>query len=744
MQDSPQTMVSVIIAVFNGAQYVAGAVESVLAQTFRDFEIIVVDDGSTDNTKAVLEPWISGGKIKYLFQQNRGLAAARNAGVRQAGGKYLKFLDCDDFLYPGQLEAQVKHLEAGPETVISATDYDLEFESKKKINILLTLKEDQLAQFIEGNPCPVHTVLVRRDMVNREHAFDESLRSHEDSDLWLRILLRGGVFERTASNGCCYRIHGGALSEDTKRMFGFYCKFSEKLNHSLKLRFKHLSQEALRQLFFRNLQTIHKCYCQDIRPAEQLPETLKAAAAVHAMTSNWLERIRIMMTGIEPLARGQYEKAVEKDKKYAEKLMNTAWRDERYYMREDEDSPYVEVEPLSLQKLNAKNILYLNSSPVIYGAETRLLDIIKNLDRNKYRPFVLLPFPGPLEERLKEMKVRVMHLDYGFPVDMSNFFQKETLRRLWRINKDLVAMIRWYKIDIIHANLHINMSKFFLTFWYLRLPVIVHLRSHFRISLFEKFIIAHAFRIIYISKFVEREFVKKRSFDFLMPVRPERTFILHDGIDINHFSPGPMASYIHKEFNIAHTDFLIGIIGAVDKVKGQDLLLQALARVIQKHPHVKLLIVGDLYHHGKTNIEYREGLLKFIKEAGLSDHVIFTGVRGDIRFLMNEIDLLVQPSEREALGTSMVEAMASGKPVIGSNVDGIPEVIGPDEAGIVFKHRTPEDLEKAINFFIENPKEAHQKGAHGRERALRLFNIYVNIKRIESLYDEALGHRWLK
>src|SRR3989338_2963268 len=174
--------VSVIIPVFNGACYIKGAVESVFGQTLRDHEIIVVDDGSTDDTKAVLGPWMADGRIRYIYQENKGLAGARNTGLKAAKGEFLKFLDCDDILYPEILERQVAHLKDKPGNVISATDFDLEFGTKNKRYVWLWLSELQLAQFIEGNPCPVHTILVRRDLIERAGGFDETLLSHEDSD----------------------------------------------------------------------------------------------------------------------------------------------------------------------------------------------------------------------------------------------------------------------------------------------------------------------------------------------------------------------------------------------------------------------------------------------------------------------------------------------------------------------------------------------------------------------------------
>ncbi|MFS8117396.1 MAG: glycosyltransferase family 2 protein, partial [Microcoleus sp.] len=97
--------VSVIIPAYNGDRYIVQAVESVFAQTYTNWEIIVVDDGSTDETHQVLQPYLD--KIRYIYQENRGVAAARNRGIQEAKGEFIAFLDQDDFFLPDKLAAQI-------------------------------------------------------------------------------------------------------------------------------------------------------------------------------------------------------------------------------------------------------------------------------------------------------------------------------------------------------------------------------------------------------------------------------------------------------------------------------------------------------------------------------------------------------------------------------------------------------------------------------------------------------------
>ena len=107
--------VSVVIPTYNRSDYILEAVESILTQTYRDFEIIIVDDGSTDDTRDVLAGQIEAGTIRYIYQENRSKSAARNHGIRLAKGEYIAFLDSDDLFTPTKLAKQVAFLDEHPD-----------------------------------------------------------------------------------------------------------------------------------------------------------------------------------------------------------------------------------------------------------------------------------------------------------------------------------------------------------------------------------------------------------------------------------------------------------------------------------------------------------------------------------------------------------------------------------------------------------------------------------------------------
>jgi len=186
--------VSVIIPTYNRAQYVCEAIDSVLAQTYRDLEIIVVDDGSTDNTREVLGKYDD--QVRYIYRENGGPSAARNTGLGHARGEYIAFLDSDDLFLPGKLEVQLKGFDQFPK-VGMVYSKSLPFHSTFNIadrcldsvgHITFQIHdifEDML--LLRKGPNTIEP-LVRRDCFSQVGNFDEQLVVGEDSNMWLRVI----------------------------------------------------------------------------------------------------------------------------------------------------------------------------------------------------------------------------------------------------------------------------------------------------------------------------------------------------------------------------------------------------------------------------------------------------------------------------------------------------------------------------------------------------------------------------
>ena len=188
-------LVSVVMPAYNVAWCIGRAIDSVLAHDFRGYELIVVNDGSTDGTLAVLDRY--GASVTLIDQNNRGMSAARNRGIRQARGTYIAFLDADDWWLPEKLSRQVELMTRRPDLGFCSTAARVEDGDGRLLNlwrcpdgrseILETLFAQNAA--IAGG---CSAVIVRKELLERVGLFDESLRGFEDPDLWMRLAAVSG------------------------------------------------------------------------------------------------------------------------------------------------------------------------------------------------------------------------------------------------------------------------------------------------------------------------------------------------------------------------------------------------------------------------------------------------------------------------------------------------------------------------------------------------------------------------
>lgn len=186
-QDKPS--VSVVIPVFNGASFVAKAVASVRAQTVKDVEIIVVDDGSTDGTQGVLAELQRTEGITWFQQDHGGPARSRNRGIEVARGEFVALLDCDDVWLPEKLEAQLEVVQRRPDVGVVHTDFDIVDEKGTLLQrIAARHSNEPLVQaFVGGHIALPSTILINRRLLEKVGALNPDLYGSEDSDLAVRL-----------------------------------------------------------------------------------------------------------------------------------------------------------------------------------------------------------------------------------------------------------------------------------------------------------------------------------------------------------------------------------------------------------------------------------------------------------------------------------------------------------------------------------------------------------------------------
>ncbi|MBV9925974.1 MAG: glycosyltransferase [Acidobacteria bacterium] len=272
--------VSVIMPVYNGENYLRSAVESVLAQTFRDFEVVVVDDGSKDSTPEIAQSY--GDPVRYVRQENAGVAAAVNRGIREARGRYFAWLSHDDLYAPEKLEKQLRALESSGGPGVCYTDIkwiDGEGKVFDEKELPLPPRREVVRAILLGEPVSfaAYSLMCDLSCFERVGPYDVKKRHTQDADMLIR-LAREFPFVRVPGKLTSVREHG--------------------------------TRDSYRPTFVAEAQGFYRAWLDDLRPEElsASPDSAMARAMSRKQIADtFYRRGNELWTG---LARGEYRKAV--------------------------------------------------------------------------------------------------------------------------------------------------------------------------------------------------------------------------------------------------------------------------------------------------------------------------------------------------------------------------------------------------------------------------------------------------
>lgn len=213
---TPNHLVSVVIPCYNHARFLAEAIESVLQQTYKNVEIIVIDDGSKDNTKEIADQFSA---VKYVYQPNQGLSAARNTGIDNSKGEFLVFLDADDLLYPNAIATNIDYLLKNKSLAFVSGWHDKVDEWKYHIeqDEQQVVESDHYLHLLMGNYIGMHAAVMYQRKIFDEFRYDTSLKACEDYNLYFDIARKYPVASHN-KRMAAYRIHGVNMSSNVPFM----------------------------------------------------------------------------------------------------------------------------------------------------------------------------------------------------------------------------------------------------------------------------------------------------------------------------------------------------------------------------------------------------------------------------------------------------------------------------------------------------------------------------------------------
>jgi glycosyltransferase involved in cell wall biosynthesis len=356
---------------------------------------------------------------------------------------------------------------------------------------------------------------------------------------------------------------------------------------------------------------------------------------------------------------------------------------------------------------------HLGYNGVMHGAGKYYLTTIPLLDKQLFRTTLcVLRSDDALTRHFEEAGINVHHLGRGK-------FDPFTLL-------DIVSLIRKESIDLIHAHGYGSANFGRVAGVLCQVPVMLHAHDEdSQYPWYQSFLDAplsrFTHRVIAVSSAVKESSVKKRK------VKHKQVVVVYNGIPLGEFiqsSPEGIATQ-KRAFGIGENAPVIGTVARLREEKGVEYLLRSMPSILSVFPDTVCIVVGD----GPL----RESLEELSRGLGIDRNVLFTGFWQDLPDIVSIFDLQVIPSLTEGFPLAVIEAMAMRKPIIGTDVGGMKEVVRESETGLLVPPRDPDSLAKKIVFLLEHPEVAATLGRNAGEES-RKYDIRTHVGEIEKCY----------
>jgi len=383
--------------------------------------------------------------------------------------------------------------------------------------------------------------------------------------------------------------------------------------------------------------------------------------------------------------------------------------------------------------VNILNVLY---DERVGGPQLCALQVARRLKSAGFDTLVVMPkgeqqFAALLNQaQISSHEMGLVRLRRSFnPFEHARF-----LAKFWPNVMELRQLIRDHEVGIVHTNGLMNVQaaiaarlegvKLAWTLNDLATPKLLRL-------MLLPFVRSWADRIVIVSRAVGRYY-----FSNSFPLN-ERLHLLYAPVDTERFNPQVDGFSIRTEFGIGDSCPVVGTVANVCPGKGFEYLLEAAPAIKQRFPTVKFLFVGGMLQNRRA---YWSSLQRRTQELRLTKDVFFTGPRNDVPRIMRAMTLYVHPSESESCGMAILEASASGLPVVVTDVGGPRELVQHGVTGLVIKPRQPSEIADAVIRVLDCPELARHMGELGVERMRRFFSLDICVAEHIRAYNVLLGH----
>lgn len=368
--------------------------------------------------------------------------------------------------------------------------------------------------------------------------------------------------------------------------------------------------------------------------------------------------------------------------------------------------------------------MYVAWAPFFSGAERALIVLLENLDPERYRPRVVLGTDGQLADELRSRGIDTTY------IPLVNRGLRELPSWLRSVSR-LALHARRTNATIVHSNDVPSFQPAGYAARLVGLPAVTHVRFPDTRQGFAWFLKPGFRRALFVSGDLRDDAVRVAP-----DVFANCSDVVHDGVEVPPVASEDERRRLRDELGLPHDRAIVVMAGQVAEIKGIWDYIAAAALVAERHLPVLFVVLGDdMRNNGALRIQAE----REVQARGLSDVVRFLGFRPDARRLIPAFDIVAVPSHVEPLGNATLEAMATARPVVGSRVGGIPEMVQEGLTGLLVPSKDPARLADAIEVLVRDPEKARTYGLAGRARALQEFSVRAHATRVQATYDRVLG-----
>lgn len=712
------------MAVYNGAVYLREAIDSVLAQTYRDFEFVIVDDGSSDESVRIVRSYADPRIKLHVSARNMGQTTALNVGLRLCAGEYVARMDGDDICRPDRFARQVAALDADPELGIVGSAVWIVDGRGRTLDFSSQPESDATIRFVSLTRNPFHhpTVMIRRRVLTENQLeFDERFQANQDFELWTRLLpvTRAANLSQALLS---YRVHGSNISvkrlAEQQRMSIDFCRKRQR---------DEGVPELLPEILYQIFDALHGSRIvgsNRIEDAARAIDTFLGLAETYARdiaAKRWAASLTLRSLVLRRVAGGRrafVARALRLSANapigfLAANLPTAIFRGIRWF----DQQPPVE-----------KSLMVVVASLRVGGTERHIGAVLPELVRAGWKVIVRRTGgDGPIGDVLRAHGIEIVDADIS--TDMTAWLPP-VIRGIvaYLIHAIPMALdIRRRRPAVVHAFLPgpstIAGIACFLAchrpFVASRRALNLYQASNPRAALLERLIMRRADAILGNSRAVTDD-LKGESYD------PDRLGLIYNGVA----PTGEIVSRaeLRTREGWAESEVALVIVANLLVYKGHLDLIEALALLPPDLPNWTLNIVGRDDGEGAV-IAARAAAL------GVIGRIRMLGVRDDVGSVLNASDIAVSASHEEGFSNSVIEAMAAGLPVVATATGGSVDAVADGITGSLVPVRAPEKVASALAELIADPGKRAQFGAAGAERARSCFSIGACVRNYKSLYE---------